>query len=147
MESTSPSLLERLREPHDADAWGQFVHLYTPLLVCWAKRFRLGDADVADLVQEVFVLLLEKLPEFRYDRSGRFRGWLWTVASNKYRERLRRRQLPTQPGADDAVDPASLDDPDEAEYRRYLARRALSSLRDRGAPQLQIPLRVVPQRG
>jgi RNA polymerase sigma-70 factor (ECF subfamily) len=76
MLSTPASLLERLREPHDAEAWERFVHLYSPLLVYWAKKFRLGDDDAADFVQEIFALLLETLPSFQYDPARRFRGWL-----------------------------------------------------------------------
>ena len=66
MESTSATLLERLRTPHDAEAWGRFVDLYTPLLLHWGQKFGLATNDAADLVQDVFVLLLEKLPQFRY---------------------------------------------------------------------------------
>jgi hypothetical protein len=40
----------------------------------------------ADLVQDVFLVLVEKLPQFDYDPSKRFRGWLWTVIRNKLRE-------------------------------------------------------------
>src|SRR5207247_788531 len=32
--------------------------------------------DAADLVQEVFKVLVRKLPEFTYDRDRTFRGWL-----------------------------------------------------------------------
>lgn len=124
MHSTPASLLERLREPNDREAWEQFVHLYSPLLVHWAKKFRLGDDDAADFVQEIFALLLETLPNFQYDPARRFRGWLWTVASNKYRERRRRKVLhPLQDGED--VVARSYDDPDEQEYRQYISRRAL----------------------
>jgi RNA polymerase sigma-70 factor, ECF subfamily len=45
--------------------------------------------ETADLIQDVFILLHQKLPEFSYDMKRRFRGWLWTVFRNKYRERLR----------------------------------------------------------
>ena len=37
MNTTSVSLLERLRQPGAAEAWGRFVHLYTPLLYYWAR--------------------------------------------------------------------------------------------------------------
>ena len=36
MYSTSVSLLERLRQPAQPEAWGRFVELYTPLLYYWA---------------------------------------------------------------------------------------------------------------
>jgi RNA polymerase sigma-70 factor (ECF subfamily) len=134
MLSTPASLLERLREPHDAEAWERFVRLYSPLLVYWAKRFRLGDDDAADFVQEIFALLLEALPNFRYDPARRFRGWLWTVACNKHRERLRRKApLPLQ-DEEDLPAPSSCDDPDEQEYRQYVSRRALELMQRQFQP-------------
>src|SRR5439155_1319256 len=83
MNDTPVSLLQRLRHADDEAAWKQFVRLYAPLLYHWARR-RMGlqCQDAADLVQDVFVILVRKLPEFAYDPRQRFRGWLWTVARN-----------------------------------------------------------------
>src|SRR6516165_5071035 len=90
MTETPISLLERLRRPASADDWTRFVKLYTPLLHRWAKRLGLDAEEADDLVQEVFAVLVRKLPEFRYDPGRRFRGWLWTVMLNKVRENKRR---------------------------------------------------------
>jgi RNA polymerase sigma-70 factor, ECF subfamily len=49
------------------------------------------DADAADLVQDVFVILWQKLPEFSYDADQSFHAWLKTVFLNRYRSRLRQR--------------------------------------------------------
>src|SRR5262249_50774343 len=72
MNTTSASLLNRLRPPGEEDAWTRFVKLYTPLLYTWAHRLNLQDQDAADLVQDVFATLVQKLPEFRYDRQNSF---------------------------------------------------------------------------
>jgi RNA polymerase sigma-70 factor (ECF subfamily) len=125
MESTPASLLERLRGPADAEAWARFVRLYAPLLFSWARRLGLQDADASDLVQDVFALLLRKLPTFNYDRHQRFRGWLWTVLRNRWATTKRQgppagNALPVEvAGPDVAVEV------DEVEYRRYLVGRAL----------------------
>src|SRR5262245_666931 len=87
---TPASLLERLKQPADQNAWARFVELYTPLLYYWARRAGLQEADAADLVQEVLGLLFQKLPEFAYDPGRSFRNWLRTVTLNKLRERRRR---------------------------------------------------------
>jgi RNA polymerase sigma-70 factor (ECF subfamily) len=128
MLSTSPSLLERLRQPGDQKAWQRFTELYTPLLYAQACRLERRPEDAADLVQEVFVLLLEKLPSFHYDPKQSFRAWLRTLLLNKWRDRCRRRQ----PGAQDPLDSGLADpgvDPavqiEEAEYRDYLIQQAL----------------------
>jgi RNA polymerase sigma-70 factor, ECF subfamily len=134
---TPASLLERLRRPADAEAWARFVHLYTPLLASWAARAGLPDHDAAELIQDVFVLLLEKLPKFTYDPGKSFRAWLRTVALNKWRERFRRAALPIK-GGDEAL--AGVACPDgaeafwEAEYRRHLVGRALRLMQAQFAP-------------
>src|SRR5688572_30148894 len=90
MHTTSASLLERLRTPDREEAWPRFVRLYTPLLFYWARRAGLPQDDAADLVQDVLVVLVQKLPTFTYEPGKTFRGWLRTVALNKWRERCRR---------------------------------------------------------
>src|SRR5437868_3346815 len=98
---TPVSLLERLRQPAEDHAWARFVDLYTPIIHGWAIRLGLLEPDAADLVQEVFLLLLRKLPAFTYDRKQSFQGWLWTVTRNKWREQRRRRAgQPVEAGTD-----------------------------------------------
>jgi RNA polymerase sigma-70 factor (ECF subfamily) len=138
MTTTSVSLLDQLRLPSDQAAWARFVHLYTPLLWQWAVRLGLQPADAADLVQDVFVVLIRKLPEFDCDRDRSFRGWLRTVLENKWRDHQRRRSAQVV----DAHDPvfntlavaAETDAFDEAEYRRYLTGRALHLIQSEFQP-------------
>src|SRR5262245_36107004 len=108
MHSTSETLLERLRQPSDELGWERFVSLYTPLLLTWATRLCPREQDAADLVQDVFVILVQKLPEFRYDPSRSFRGWLRTIVTNRWRDRQRR----DKNGAAE-LDVATLAAPDE----------------------------------
>src|SRR5262245_15468278 len=105
MDTTSISLLERVRQPSDQEAWSRFVNLYTPLLLAWVRRTGAMQQEAEDLTQEVFATLLKKMPDFAYDKDKSFRGWLRTVAINKWRESKRRRQVDVQPiqqGRDDA---------------------------------------------
>ena len=129
MTTTSASLLARLRQPGPEEAWGRFVRLYTPLLNEWARRLGLQEADAADLVQEVFALLVRKLPEFRYDETRSFRGWLRTVLVNLWRNRrtlhrgrpLQESDLPREPDGAEVFA--------EAEYRQRLVERCLELMR------------------
>jgi RNA polymerase sigma-70 factor, ECF subfamily len=90
MAPTPASLLQRLRQSGDTAAWDCFVHLYSPQLFQWALRTGLQEADAADLVQDVFAILVRQMPSFEYDPSKSFRSWLRAIASNKCRERLRK---------------------------------------------------------
>jgi RNA polymerase sigma-70 factor, ECF subfamily len=130
METTSLTLLERLRQPVDQSAWERFVELYTPLLFHWADRARLQKSDAADLIQDVFQVLVQKLPQFAYDQQRSFRGWLHTVLLNQWRTSLRRRtpELLGENGAS-LVDPVEPDAFMEKEYRDYLVARALQVMR------------------
>jgi len=125
--ATPVSLLERLRQPNDPAAWARFIELYTPLLYFWARRLGVASSDAADLVQEVFALLLRKLPEFHYDRRQSFRAWLHTVTLNKWRETLRQRaaQPATAAWLSEVAGPDVTIQLEEAEYRQHLVHRAL----------------------
>jgi RNA polymerase sigma-70 factor (ECF subfamily) len=129
MDTTSTSLLTRLRRPTEPEAWKRFVDLYTPLLYWWARRLGLGEPDAADLVQDVFLKLLQKLPEFTYDHKQSFRGWLHAVLVNQWRTSQRRRAVATIRASDQTLNEIPVpDDTDafgEAEYQHYLAQRAL----------------------
>ena len=92
-DTTSESLLRRIKVGSGSSAeaaWRQFVHIYTPLIFGWSRKIGLSENDAADLVQEVLMIAIEKLPEFHYDRSASFRGWLRTVTVNKFREKRRK---------------------------------------------------------
>jgi RNA polymerase sigma-70 factor, ECF subfamily len=133
MDTTPASLLERLRRPAEAHAWAKFVELYTPFLFYWARRVGLPEQDAADLVQDVFALLVQKLPEFAYDEHKSFRSWLRTVTLNKWRENQRRRAATPLPVCADSVleqitEPAG-QDLWEAEYRQYVVGRALELMK------------------
>ncbi len=133
MNTTSVSLLERLQRPEDTESWDRFVKLYTPLLYLWARRLGEQHHDAADLVQEVFALLLRRLPGFIYDPKKRFRGWLWTVTVNAWR--MQQRKLAAarvESVGDDLPEPPLPDGIEalsEAEYRDYLVRRLMQLMR------------------
>jgi RNA polymerase sigma-70 factor (ECF subfamily) len=139
MHTTSPSLLERLRQPLDEAAWKRFVDLYTPLLFFWVRRLGSRGSDADDLVQDIFALLVRKLAEFRYDPRQRFRGWLWTVTVNKCRERRRRDGMAAHPGdgqLSDLAGPNPAEEFDEAEYRQYVAHRVARFIQEEFSPAI-----------
>jgi RNA polymerase sigma-70 factor (ECF subfamily) len=138
MDRTPVSLLTRLQQPADTEAWPRFARLYTPLLRHWARRCGLSDADAADLVQEVFLILLDKLPMFTFRPGQRFRGWLWTIVANKCRD-FHRRQAARPDAVVVGLDGLAADPglpPDEEEYRRHLIAAALHLVQAEFSPAM-----------
>ncbi len=128
MDTTPISLLLRLRQPGDQEAWTRLVHLVTPALLSWGHRAGLSPDDAADLAQEVLTLLVRELPEFDYDRAKTFRGWLRQVTLNKWRERQRRLVPVTLAEGDGRLEELECPTVEafwEADYREHLVARAM----------------------
>jgi RNA polymerase sigma-70 factor (ECF subfamily) len=90
--SLSSSLLTRL-QCRDDDAFGRLVELYGPVVYGWCRRRGLQPADAADLGQEVFAAVAQRIADFRRDRPGdSFRAWLWGIARHKLLDHLRDRE-------------------------------------------------------
>lgn len=73
-----------------ADAFAWMLEEYGPRLYGYFFRTT-GSSGVADdLVQELFVRLLEKIGEYRHE--GRFEHWLFRIAANLTRDYFRRQK-------------------------------------------------------
>lgn len=85
--NTSRTLLLRVREPTDRQAWEEFVNRYAPKIFNWCRRYQLQESDAADVTQDVLVKLVRAMRDFQYDPArGSFRGWLKTVTANAVRD-------------------------------------------------------------
>ena len=88
--STNASLLRRAQSG-SADGWSMLVQVYGPIVYRWIRRCGVQSADAADIMQETFLSVTSALPRFdAHSPSSSFRGWLWTIARNKLRDRGRR---------------------------------------------------------
>ena len=146
MESpTRASLLVKIRESSNADAWNQFIEIYGPIVFNFAKRLGAQEADAADIVQEVLKEVATSIGRFQYDPAvGKFRSWLFKlakrVAGRLYNKQKRfPRSTQTQTGAVAMPQPAlseleieddfSLEEIWEAEYRKKLFDWAASQIK------------------
>lgn len=88
---TSKSLLVRLRDLEDQEAWSHFVDRYGPEIYRWCRDNQLQESDARDLTQEVLRKLVSAMRTFRYQpERGSFRGWLKTVTNNAVRDLSRK---------------------------------------------------------
>lgn len=101
---TRPSLLLRLRDVNDVDAWSEFVRLYTPLIFSHCQRHGLQDADAADVAQEVMRVAAGAMPEFQYDsQRGKFRGWMLQTTRHRLHKFFDRQRRTPQATSDTAI--------------------------------------------
>jgi RNA polymerase sigma-70 factor (ECF subfamily) len=138
MAETPVSLLERLRDRPDPEAWRELVDLYTPLLGRWLRQQAVQPSDADDLVQEVLGVVVRELPHFRRgDRRGAFRAWLRTILVHRLRAFWRARQgRAVATGDSDLLrkleqleDPRSaLHDLWDREHDRHVAQRLLERI-------------------
>ncbi len=88
--STHVSLLLRA-QAGSGDGWAMLVQVYGPIVYRWIRGCGIQPADAADVMQETFLAVMGALPRFDVTvANSTFRGWLWTIARNKLRDRQRR---------------------------------------------------------
>lgn len=78
-------------------AWNEIVERFNPLVISTAHRFRLANHDVADVVQTVWMHLIEHLGGLR--EPAALPGWLVSTTRHECARLLSRgaRQLPYDP--------------------------------------------------
>lgn len=86
-DTTRVTLLHRLnQDPADQISWGEFFRLYSPAIRSWLMHWGLQEADAQDVSQNVLMRLTQKLPQFKYDATRSFRGWLKTLTHHAWHD-------------------------------------------------------------
>ncbi len=109
MTTTRATLLARLKNRSDTEAWSEFHKLYAPLLYRYARGRSLSREDAEDVRDECLAVVARKIADFEYDKAkGGFKNWLYRIASGKVIDLLRKRREKVADSRDirDLVDPA-----------------------------------------
>ena len=88
---TNETLIARVRDPQDREAWSEFVSIYRPLLYRIWRRYGLQDVDAQILVQDVLQKVTRQVERWGSGKpSGGLRRWLAAVARNTAIDAIRR---------------------------------------------------------
>jgi RNA polymerase sigma factor (sigma-70 family) len=146
--STRQSLLSRLRDWQDQDGWREFFDTYWRLIYNVARKSGLGDAEAQDVVQNTFLYLARRMPNFHYDRArGSFKSWLRVVTrsrisvyrrTEKAEEKFIREPLPGAGGEDESA----LDEVWQCEWQTNLMDAALRRVRAKVSSQQLLIFRL-----
>jgi len=148
--STRRTLLWRMRDPHAERAWEEFYQMYWAVIVRYAQKMGLNEAEAQDVLQETMMVLLRILPQFQYDPAkGKFRNFLLTIVRRKALAAWRRAaargevSFDTCPH-DDGLSPADTlsdenivapSDTDQRRWRESIQEQALQRIRDDASVQ------------
>ena len=136
---TRHSLLLRVRDPSDDEAWAEFASIYRPVICRFAVFRGLQEADAEDLAQQVLLAVSGAISRWTPDpQRAKFRTWLRRIAENAILNALTR-GVPDRSSGDDEIK-AFLDQrpacsgPDseflKMEYRREVFTRAATQIRE-----------------
>lgn len=150
---TRSSLIRRLKDACDDDAWREFYGTYGGLIRRLALKAGLRDAEADEVVQEVCVNVSRNIGGFTYDRERcSFKHWLSQAVRWRIRDQLDRRRTANVPTGRDLDDPPPPEgDPLaalasfpfelewEAEWQRHLIRTTAARVKSQvHARQFQI---------
>jgi len=89
--TTNPTLLNRLSDWRDHEAWVDFVTRYDPVIRLSCRRYRLSPENADELSQRVWIDLARRMRSFRYDPGKTFRGWLCRLSQSRAIDLLRKK--------------------------------------------------------
>ncbi|MEM6366637.1 MAG: sigma-70 family RNA polymerase sigma factor, partial [Planctomycetota bacterium] len=119
---TRPSILIRLRDHSDRDAWREFENVYRGVVVRVANRHGLQHADASDLGQDVLIKVSQNIHRFDHDPAhAKFRTWFGTLIRSALVDRFRRAPRDVASGLDEIrAQLESLPAEDPGEWQRTI---------------------------
>jgi len=136
--TTRQTLLMRVRNQDDEEAWNEFVSYYRTFIKVILKYLNVQENDSEDLHQEILLKIWKALGKLNYDsEKARFRTWMNTVIRNAVIDfhRSRNRKIKTV-DSEEEIDPEGFPlNSDEfskiidKEWRAHITNMAMANIR------------------
>ena len=151
--ATRWSLIRRLKEGRDQQAWQEFYDAYGRLIHSVARQSGLSPHEAEEAVQETVTAVFKNLPGFQADpRVGSFKSWLLHLARWRIADQFQKRSWSARPPGEEGFhDLAKEAKPDlehlvapgtppleeiwEVEWKRTVLELALEQLKTRVQPR------------
>lgn len=139
---TRVSLIAKLRDTSDDDAWSEFVQIYQPVVQRFIQKHGLQYADAAEITQEVLSKVARSIETWKPEQeNATFRGWLYRLTRNQTIDFLRRRKSDRQSQMQDAglsqVAIPNSDSEAEKEFRQEFEQQLFHWAADKLRPQFK----------
>ena len=137
LEKSDAELIKQCRSGNES-AWNELVSRYQRLIFSIPRRAGLTDEQSADVLQEVFLTLFEKLDEI--EQPEKIRSWIVTTAKFKTWGAVRSRKNFHSPETEEEMEAEMANLPDDSPLaderlieleQQHLIRTALSQLDER----------------
>lgn len=120
---TRLSLIVKLVDHQDEDAWNEFVQIYQPVVQRFIQARGLQYADAAEITQEVLARVARSIESWDPEhQNSTFRGWLYRITRNQTIDFLRKRrpEIALSDAFDDSSSqiPSRPDAPHSGEFRK-----------------------------
>lgn len=123
---TRQTLLFKIRDQYNDQAWNEFDKIYRPFIASLIIKMKVDDVD--DMLQDTMIKCWKTLPEFEYKPDqGQFKSWLarmvyYNVIS-KNRVQKRRQELIEEYVQKDLV-PPEIEEMADSEWKEFISTRA-----------------------
>jgi len=142
-QTTHLSLIDRLGNLEDRDAWTTFIEIYHPAILASLRRRGLQDSDADDVAQKVLMSVAKSLAARPHDPNvAMFRTWLQTIIKNAASNALHRQPKDRGVGGEQAEVFQNIADPnhesvwDDLDYRKSLLEKAAERIQTDYAPEV-----------
>lgn len=134
--STRYTLIERIQNGDDHEAWEDFVGHYKPFIYFLLNQMEIHTSDQDDMVQEILIRLHNKVGQYIQERAL-FRSWLGSVIKNTVkncldknnRRRVNDNEVSNSLKILESYSMSEFEERTEQEWKEYITNQAIEQLR------------------